>query len=432
MILRRAIVTLALLVLIGCGNQDTDSKVDQIDTAKSASPYLYIWARDVDLGDGDTDFLATVDADPSSPRYGSVISTTPVGSTGTGAHHAEPVAPAKGLLFANGFRSNRTFLFDISISSTPVLIRELDALPDLSYPHDFRRLPNGHVLVSMQRGNGTIAGDPGGLALFTSTGELIRTGSAADTAFTGAKIRPYSLEIMQEYDRVLTTGRSMSSLKEKAADVIQIWRLSDLSLLRTLAVPRLPPATLPECTNIGDFCQPEQYAGESQPFEIRALSDGSALLSTFTCGFYRISDIASDTPFIEPVMNWPEALGCSVPAMIGRFEIMPVLFSNFIATLDVSNPLAPREVARYIPPDGVTPHWLAIDPQSNRMVVTADGPDAIPTIMILNVDLVTGELSVDERFGAVEDSTPGISFDRADWPHGPTGAAMPHAALFGN
>lgn len=405
---------------------------DQFDATSLASPYLYVWARDLDLGIGDTDVLATIDADPLSPLYGSVVSTTPIGSTGTGAHHAEPVAPSAGLLFANGFSSKRTFLFDLSARSAPVLVRELDEVPGLSYPHDFRRLPDGNVVVTMQLGDGTKEGDPGGLALFSSAGELLRTSSAADEAFAGEKIRPYSIEVMHTIDRVLSTGRSMSTLKEKAADVIQIWRLSDLALLHTLAVPRLPPKASPECTNIGDWCRPEQYAGESQPFEIRALGDGSALLSTFTCGFLRISEILSDNPRLEPVLNWPEALGCSVPAMIDRFEIMPVLFSNFIATLDVSNPLAPREVARLVPPDGFTPHWSAIDPHSNRLVVTADGPDAIPTILILDVDLATGELSLDTRFGAFEDSIPRITFDRASWPHGSTGAAMPHAALSGN
>ena len=283
----------------------------------------------------------------------------------------------------------------------------------------------------MQRGNGTLDGDPGGIALFDSKGKLIHTSSAADAAFPGAKIRPYSLEVVQSIDRVLTTGRAMSTLKEKAADVIQIWRLSDLELMKTLAVPHLPPASLPECEMITEDCRAEQYAGENQPFEIRALHDGSALLSTFMCGFYRIHEIASDVPVIEPVLNWPEALGCSVPVMIDRFEIMPVMFNNLIVTLDVSDTAAPREVSRYIAADGFSPHWMAGDPGRNRIVVTADGPDAFPTILVFEVDLATGELSLDERFGAFEDMTPGISFDRANWPHGSTGAAMPHAALFG-
>lgn len=427
--MKKQIIVPALLLMFGCNDQNTVT--ERLDEAESPSPYLYVWARDMDLGDDDTDFLATINADPASSEYGRVISTAPVGSTGTGAHHAEPVAPTSGFLFANGFDSNRTFLFDISNREAPTMVGELDALPSLSYPHDFRRLPNGNVLVSMQHGDGSIDGDPGGLALFTSTGKLISEHSAADSAFPGAKIRPYSIEVMQDRDRVLSTGRSMNSSSEAAADVVQIWRLSDLTLLKTLAVPRLPPTALPECTIIGDFCEPEQYAGELQPFEIRALDDGSALLSTFSCGFYRIADLESDAPSIEVVLNMPKVFGCSVPARIDRFEIMPILFAKFIATLDVSEPHAPREVARFIPPDGFTPHWVALDPRSNRIVVTANGPDAKPTILILNIDLATGELSLDEQFGAFEDAIPGISFDRPHWQHGLTGTAMPHAALFG-
>ena len=423
-ILEISIVTL-LLPLAGCGQPDPGGA--------TAKMYLYVWASDLDVNSGDTDFLATIDAEPSSQDYGHVIHTAPVGVTGLEAHHAEPVAPSSGALFANGFAANRTFLFDLSNPRAPSVAGELDTVPGLSYPHDFRRLADGNVLVTMQRGDGSAEGDPGGLAMFDSMGKLIQTASASDPAFPEAKLRPYSPEVVPEIDRVLTSGRSMFFREERADDVIQIWRLSDLTLLKTLSIPRIPPALGPECVlGVGDYCRPEQYAGEAQPFEIRMLDDGSALLNTFMCSFYRITGIRSDQPAIEPVLNWPDEFGCSIPVLIGRFYIMPVMFSRMIVTLDVSDPTAPREVSRFEGSEGFLPHWVARDPGGNRIVVTTDGPGAAPTVALFDVDPATGRLSLDERFGTTADGIPGVSFDRVDWPHGSTGPAMPHAALFGD
>jgi hypothetical protein len=61
-----------------------------------------------------------------------------------------------------------------------------------------------------------------------------------------------------------------------------------------------------------------------------------------------------------------------------------------------------------------------------------DGPGAAPTAAMFELDPVSGELRLDERFGTSDDGIPGLSLDLAVWPHGSTGAARPHAALFGD
>ena len=37
---------------------------------------------------------------------------------------------------------------------------------------------------------------------------------------------------------------------------------------------------------------------------------------------------------------------------------------------------------------------------------------------------------IDDRFRDAGASVAGVSFDRADWPHGATGPAVPHGAVF--
>jgi len=215
------ILTLGFIFWGDCEAQDLEAPSDSLDTdGTQISPFLYVWARDEDQSHGGTDFLATINANPSSAGYGEILATTPIHRMGTGAHHAEPVAPTEGPLLASGFSIDRTYMFDLTSPDAPKLIGELDTIPGLSYTHDYRRLPDGKILMTMQRGDGSQEGDPGGLALLESDGTLLLTASAADPAFPGAIIRPYSLDVAAKHDRVLTTGRSMFYAEERAADVI--------------------------------------------------------------------------------------------------------------------------------------------------------------------------------------------------------------------
>jgi hypothetical protein len=51
------------------------------------APYLYAWAGDED--EKDSDFLAVVDADPASKRFGQVVATAPTVAKANMPHHIE-------------------------------------------------------------------------------------------------------------------------------------------------------------------------------------------------------------------------------------------------------------------------------------------------------------------------------------------------------
>ena len=169
------------------------------------------------------------------------------------------------------------------------------------------------------------------------------------------------------------------------------------------------------------------------PFEVRALADGRTLfLNTYNCGFYRITGLETDAPRVELVlaMHHPDRIGCSVPVVLGRYWVMPIAYAHVIVTLDLVDPLHPKEVA-VLPTDSTFfPHWLAADPGSDRLVVTEQA-DGEPRGLIVRLDRGTGRLSWDERFRDPGSARPGVSFDRAEWPGGAIhGMAMPHGALF--
>jgi len=418
------------IFVAGCANHQV-APVNNGTSNTEPAPLLYVWAGDLDQRPDDTDFLAVIDSDPGSASYGEVIATEPVGVVGTNPHHTELSVPENATFFANGYAAGRTFLFDLSTPEAPILSGELAPVSGFAYPHSFVRLDDGEVIATMQYGDGSVSGNPGGLARFDSESNLVSVTSAADPEFEGEQIRPYSVEVIPNLDRAVTTSRTMNIFTEQAADVVQLWQLSDLSLLQTLRVPRVEPANQPECIfGIGDICGAEQYPAENQPFESRLMNDGSVLMNTLMCGIYRIDEITAEEPSIELVLNYPDLYGCSVPAVIGDWLVLPVMFSETILVLDISDPGNIREVSRFNTP-GYQPHWAMSDAGGSRIVVTSSGTAPTYTVLMFDVDLAEGQLTLDETFGSPEFPRAGVSFYRDDWPHGETGTAIPHAAIFG-
>ena len=399
---------------IACTSGENTSSANQ---AAGTGPYVYVFAGDADHTDhagGESDFLVVIDADTTSPTYAKVLATTPIGAGGTMPHHTEMAMPTGGRsLFANSFMTGRTYLFDFENPLAPRVAGMLDSVPGFRMPHSFSRLGDGNVLATMQFGDGTSKGDPGGLALFTADGRFIRAVSSADSSFPGAGIRTYSLDVSAATDRVITTSSPMDT-SSTTADVVQLWRLSDLTLLRTVSFPR----TSPDSTS--------RY-----PFEVRFFPDGrSAILNTYNCGFYFLSGLDGAAPMLEPVLalEHPRNTGCGVPLLIGKWWIMPIANAHEFVVYDVSDPRKPRRASVLATDSTFFPHWMSPEPGTDRIVLSAEGKH--PGVRMVRFDSTTGTLRWDERFREKPDGPPGVSFERAEWPHGKSGAAQPHGTVF--
>ena len=422
---RCLLIVSSLATLAACGNPASDS----------GGQFLYIWMGDIDHDD--PDFLAVVDANRESVTYGEVVTTRTVDLYESLPHHTEYEMPPSGeLLFANAHVAEKVLLFDFTDPAQPTLARTLDPIPPYRYPHDMVRMPNGNVLIGFLRSEGPspLADDPtdpgghGGVVEVTPHGDVVRSASAAD-AITDVPIRPYSFAMLPEIDRMVLTSAPM--VEPHSADVVQIWRLSSLELLTTLPVP---PAVLPSgellITQLDGEPAP---SGHRMPFEPRVMPDGSVLLNAFGCGFYRVSNIDTepriDNVYTIEVPSTVDLGACGIPVVAGQFWVMTVGNANMLVTLDVSDPAAPHEVFRLPTEDGFAPHWLAKDPRSNRLIVGAENGGENRMLMAL-IDEDTGALSWDEILRA-KHGIPGIDFRRDRWPHGETGEAFGHAALFG-
>ena len=238
---------------------------------------------------------------------------------------------------------------------------------------------------------------------------MVRAASTADPSLPGAYLAPYGLVILPEIDRVLSTNSSMHDADLFSGVTYQLWRLSDLKLLKT------------DYLDVGA----NRYAHIS-PEEPRVGPDGSVYVQTLACGLERITGLAGDKPKAKLVHTFPGNM-CGVPTIAGRFLVQSVPAINGLVVLDLADPAKPVEVSRVTIKDDYRPHWTSYDPKTQRIVVTSS---RAPTdrLYLLKLDPETGAISIDEDFSDV-DGEPGFVFTSRLWPHGWTGAATPHGAV---
>lgn len=393
---------LLLLAVGGCAPETVRS-------GSAGSTHLLIWAWDVD-GRSD-DFLAVVDVDRRSASYGQVVRTLPA-QGGRGAHHVE-YAMTTNELFANSFESGRTFVFDLGDPADPQLLNDFGDAGPFAHPHSFARTPTGTVLGTFQ-GRADDHDAVGGLVELDVRGRMLRGASAANPL--DRDLRPYSLAVVPLLDRVVTTSADMHG--RLVGRSVQVWRLSDLTLLHTVLLPPGPR---------GDE--------HLHPAEPRVLSDGrTVLVTTFRCGMYVLSALES-TPVATFARSFPwsavagEDADCNVPVRVGRFWVQPVGTTGSLVVLDVSNPLRPAIVDELGFGIDARPHWLALEPGGRRIVMTGGGTLS-GGVYLVDLDPETGQLQLAGGLPASGSGIPGIRFDRDEWPHGRTGPAFAHGAVF--
>jgi len=185
-----------------------------------------------------------------------------------------------------------------------------------------------------------------------------------------------------------------------------VYRLSDLSLIKTIRLP----------SNEG-------------PNEPRVLSDGrTVLVNTGVCRLYRVAGLESKNPNVELVHAEPNP-GCAMPVVVGDYWIQANAPEHRVFSLDVRDLGHVRPVSSVSFDERQRPHWLSTN-GSRIVVVNEPGAAAERRIWMLQLD-AAGRLSVDSAFRDSGSSRPGIAFDRVNWPHGATGTAVPHGTVFG-
>ncbi len=374
--------------------------------AQQPGHYLFAWTGDVDHKGND--FLAVIDADPHSPSYGALVTTVATDQPTMQIHHTEYVMPESGMLFANDHAAGRTFIFDVRDPLHPKIVTSFTDRAGYMHPHSYVRLPNGHVLATFQHAHhSSTPGKSGGLVELDDRGNIIRSASSYDPAFPKALLWPYGLVVLPDLDRVLVTNSSMHDEDIFTGVTYQLYRLSDLSLIKT---SYLDPG--------------ENLYAHISPEEPRRGPDGSVFIQTLGCGIEHITDLAGDHPHAHLAYTFP-GNWCGVPTIVSHYLIQSVPELDGIVVLDIANGDHPVEVSRVFLGTGFQPHWTGYDAKTQRVVVTGQEP----RLYLLKFDPQTGAIAIDEAFHDANHK-PGFDLADRDWPQGWHGSGRPHGVVF--
>ena len=381
------------------------------DNAVAPGHYLLVWSGD--KAKKDNDFLAVIDADPASKTYGRLVTTLATDQRTDRVHHTEYTMPESGMLFANDHDVGRTFIFDVRDPPHPKIVTSFTDMGGYMHPHSYLRLPNGNVLATFQHAHhasDSATNKTGGLVEIDDQGKVVRSASNADPEFSSALLMPYSLAVLPKLDRIVSTNSSMHDDDLFSGVTYQVWRLSDLKLLKT-----------------SNFDIGANHYAHIGPQEPRVGPDGSVLVQTLSCGLERITAFDTSEPKSQLVHTFP-GNWCGVPTIAGHYLVQSVPAVHGFIVLDIADAARPKEVSRLKLTDVYRPHWTGWDPKTERIVATS-GETPRDRTYLLKLDQATGALTVDDAFRDI-DGQPGFSFAEREWPHGFKGVGTPHGAVF--
>jgi hypothetical protein len=240
---------------------------------------------------------------------------------------------------------------------------------------------------------------------------VLRTSDAADPSVERF-IRPYSLVVVPALDRVVTTSTDMHA--KDVSRAVQVWRLSDLKLIKTV---RLPPG--PNGNENDD------------PAEPRLLADGrTVMVSTFNCGLFLLRDLEGGAPSALWVHSFSKSDKCALPVVAGRYWVQADASHPALISLDMSDPRRPREAGRLMLGPRQFLHWIALAPDGERIVISGGNGAMESHLLLARLNPANGQLTLDQDFRPAGAASPGVSFNRQLWPHGRAGKAIPHGAVF--
>jgi len=193
---------------------------------------------------------------------------------------------------------------------------------------------------------------------------------------------------------------------------VQVWRLSDLKLLRTLVLPPGP-----------------RGSEQTLPGEPRLLADGETVfIHTFSCGLYQMDDIATDHPSVRYLKTF-DGEQCAVPLRLGQYWVQTLFTVHALAAYKITDPTNIREVSRITFDEKQKPHWISASEDGHRIILNS-GEYGDHRLFMVNFDAQTGVLTLDGRFRDAGSKQAGVSMDGKSWPHGFHGDAYPHGTVF--
>ena len=356
--LAMAMVALAPMTMAHDGWQDRDDQ--------GAPKTLYVWAGD--QARVAPDFLAVVDFDEDSPRYGRMIRTVPVprpGSSGNEPHHCHLSADknilACGGLLASLRGQNSIFFFDVSTARQPrFLFSTSGTLSNIT--DDFLPLKEGGFLVT-QMGSHT-GGTPGRVAEFNADLQLVGEWPSNPPEHD---FNPHGISARPELNLMVTADFMMpaSSLNVVPGDPllrgsIRVWDLQSRSIVRTIVIP----------TAVGTMdvkLIPKDPQGRAFT---AGMFDGLVYLVDTMAGTARpVFDCETIVPHIEVPVRGGMTQLLAMPRSGDRL-IFGLFQAGQVGMLDISDPEHPVQASIINLGIDAGPHMVALTDDDKRLVVS--------------------------------------------------------------
>lgn len=245
---RRATLLAALAASAGSAGlaQSALAAADALDgafvcrTPRAPDTTLYVWAGDVKRQS--RDFIAVIEFDENSPRYGKVIRLVEAPTSNNEAHHVGLSADGKTLI-AGGLLSllqgqDDMFLFDVSTPRFPRFVRSTSA-PLSAVTDDFVPLPNGGFLATNM---GSKNGDaPGRVVELDAKGNVVHEWPDNPPA---DGFNPHGISVREDLNLMITSDflnpiTSINAAGRPMAfrNTVRVWDLKTRTIVRSIPIP---------------------------------------------------------------------------------------------------------------------------------------------------------------------------------------------------
>jgi selenium-binding protein 1 len=191
---------MALLLALRPGETEAETCLSPfVKRLQRPEKYLYVFCVDADAKDND--FLAVIDVEKQSPKFGKIIYQLDLGSAGNETHHFG-YTDDRTRIWGLSLFSSRAFLIDVATDpARPKLEKTIDNLgkeAGFAGPHSPYALPDRMLVSFLSAADG---GLPAGLAEFTNDGKFIRK-------FDLPKDAPYMYDVavQPDLDRMVTSS----------------------------------------------------------------------------------------------------------------------------------------------------------------------------------------------------------------------------------
>jgi len=327
--------------------------------AHGAEKYLFVWAGDQSREK--PDFLAVVDFDEHSPKYGSVIRTLPLagnGATGNEPHHVGLSEDGR-VLATGGLLSvlkgqPEIFFFDVSKPDQPSFLASVDA-PLSSITDEFEALPGGGFLVTMMGGANGHA--PGRVVELDANRKVIAEHPASPPA---EGFNPHGISVRAAMNLMVTSDficpTSTLHATPGGLDLrggIRVWDLKRREIVRSVAIP-----------GAGGTIDVKLIPGDAggRAYTAGMLDDKLYLVDTKGGTATPVFDFATIAKG-----GWPQLMRMTND---GKRLFMTMNQAGKVVMFDTSKPEAPKVLSVLDLGAGAGPHYLRLTKDERRLVIS--------------------------------------------------------------